>query len=84
MLKHAFENYECARVEFKADLSNEQSCRALVRIGARQEGVLRKYVMSEHKGARDMALFSIIDTEWPEVKTNLESKLAVAGGGGRA
>lgn len=76
MLKHAFEQYKCVRVEFKADSSNQQSSHALIRIGAKQEGVLRKYMVSDHKGARDLALFSIIDTEWPEVKANLERKLA--------
>lgn len=75
MLKHAFEEYGCVRVEFKADASNEPSCRALLRIGARQEGVLRQYVISTHKGVRDLALFSIIDREWPEIKANLEKKL---------
>lgn len=78
MLKHAFEQCGCIRVEFKADRSNEQSCRALIRMGAKQEGVLRKYMMSDHKGARDLVLFSVIDSEWPEVKANLERKLKLA------
>lgn len=75
MLKHAFEEYQCVRAEFKADASNEPSCRALLRIGAKPEGVLRQYVISTHKGVRDIALFSIIDREWPEVKAGLEKKL---------
>jgi RimJ/RimL family protein N-acetyltransferase len=75
MLKQAFEEYQSVRVEFRADRSNEQSCRALIRIGAKQEGILRKYVISSDKGVRDLALFSIIDTEWPKVKANLERKL---------
>jgi RimJ/RimL family protein N-acetyltransferase len=75
MLKHAFEAYQCVRVEFKADASNEPSCRALMRIGARREGVLRQYMISNHKGVRDLALFSIIDREWPGVKANLEKML---------
>ena len=75
MLKQAFERYRCVRVEFKADSSNERSCRALKRIGAKQEGVLRNYVISSHKGVRDLILFSIVDSEWPEVKANLEKKL---------
>jgi RimJ/RimL family protein N-acetyltransferase len=79
MLKHAFEHYRCVRVEFKADSGNEQSSRALIRIGAKQEGVLRKYMTSGHKGARDLILFSIIDTEWPEVKANLEGRLNQSG-----
>jgi N-acetyltransferase len=74
MLKHAFEQCGCVRVQFKADSANEPSRRALLRIGAKQEGVLRKYVTS-HKGARDMVLFSIVDTEWSEVKSDLEKKL---------
>jgi N-acetyltransferase len=75
MLQHAFERLECVRVEFKADTSNEQSCRALRRIGAKEEGVLRKYMVSSHKGARDVMLFSIIDAEWPDVKADLEKML---------
>jgi RimJ/RimL family protein N-acetyltransferase len=75
MLKHAFEAYQCVRVEFKADAGNEPSCRALLALGARQEGVLRQYVISNHKGVRDLALFSLIDCEWPAVKANLEKML---------
>lgn len=75
LLKQAFEQYGCIRVEFKADSSNEPSCRALLGIGAKQEGILRNYVISSHKGVRDMALFSILDSEWAEVKANLERKL---------
>jgi RimJ/RimL family protein N-acetyltransferase len=75
MLKHAFEQVGCVRVEFKADASNEPSCRALMRIGAKPEGVLRQYVISNHRGVRDMALFSMLDCEWPEAKANLEKKL---------
>ncbi len=75
MLKHAFEQLGCVRVEFKADADNEPSRRALLRIGATHEGVLRQYVISKDKGVRDMALFSIIDREWPQVKAHLERKL---------
>jgi len=75
MLKRAFEDFGCIRVEFKADSNNEQSCQALRRIGAKQEGLLRSYVVSSHKGPRDVALFSIIDGDWPEVRDHLERKL---------
>jgi len=75
LLKEAFEQYGCIRVQFKADSSNEPSRRALLRIGATQEGILRNYAISSHKGARDMALFSILDSEWAVVKANLEKKL---------
>lgn len=75
MLKNAFERYKCVRVEFKADSRNEQSYRALTRIGAKQEGVLRSYAISGHKGERDLTVFSIIASEWPEVKAHLEERL---------
>ena len=63
------------RVEFRADAENEQSRRALVRIGAREDGVLRSYRLSAHRGIRDLAVYSIIDSEWPKVRATLEAKL---------
>jgi RimJ/RimL family protein N-acetyltransferase len=75
MLRHAFEELGCVRVEFKADSSNEQSRNALIRIGAKHEGILRSYLISPHKGVRDVALFSITTDDWPTVKTNLKKKL---------
>ncbi len=75
MLKQAFENYRCVRVEFKADSGNRPSCRALLRLGAKQEGVLRNYAVSTHRGVRDLILFSIVDSEWPAVKARLEENL---------
>jgi N-acetyltransferase len=81
LLKHAFEHYRCQRVEFKADSRNERSCRALLRIGATREGTLRQYMLSSHKGVRDVALFSIIDSEWPQVKARLEQRLYSATAG---
>ncbi len=76
MLKHAFEQWDCVRVEFKADSGNQKSRRALLRIGATEEGVLRSYLISEHKGPRDLVVFSIISSEWPDVKTKLEALLS--------
>ena len=75
MLKHAFEALGCVRIEFRADRENAQSCRALLRIGARQEGVLRSYRVSPQRGIRDLAVFSIIALEWPQVRVTLEQKL---------
>jgi N-acetyltransferase len=75
MLKHAFEQLGCVRVEFKADAGNAPSCGALLALGAKQEGVLRQYMISSHKGVRDLALFSILDREWPAVKAGLQAKL---------
>ena len=62
-------------MEFKADAENEPSCQALLRIGATRESTLRQYMSSPHKGARDIALFSIIDREWPGIKVRLEQRL---------
>ncbi len=75
LLTYAFEQARCQRVEFKADSQNERSCRALLRIGATREGTLRQYMYSAQKGARDIALFSIIDVEWPDIKARLEQRL---------
>ena len=75
MLRHTFEIMKFIRVEFRADAENEQSRRALVRIGAREEGVLRSYRLSARRGVRDLAVYSIIDSEWPQVRATLEAKL---------
>jgi len=75
LLRYAFELTGCQRVEFKADRENQPSIRALLRIGAQQEDTLRRYMRSAHKGTRDVAIFSIIESEWPEVKARLEARL---------
>ena len=75
LLRHAFDHWHCARVEFKADAANERSRAALLRLGATQEGVLRQYMHSRHKGPRDVAVFSIVDCEWRAVKARLEQRL---------
>lgn len=75
LLRHAFESMGCLRVEFRADAENEQSRRALLRIGATSEGVLRSYRVSAHRGVRDLAIFSIIASEWPQIRVELEAKM---------
>jgi len=75
MLAHAFEVWECVRVEFKTDVLNEKSRNAILRIGAKQEGVLRRHMITETGRFRDSVYFSIIDSEWEAVKTNLQDKL---------
>jgi N-acetyltransferase len=75
LLQHAFEVWRLQRVEFKSDCENERSCRALLRLGATQEGILRNYMGSEHRGPRDVAIFSIIDSEWSQAKARLEAML---------
>jgi RimJ/RimL family protein N-acetyltransferase len=76
MLRHAFEALGCLRVELKTDALNERSRNAILRLGAQQEGVFRKHIITSSGRIRDSVFFSIIDTEWPEVKAGLEEKLA--------
>lgn len=75
LLKHAFEVLGCVRVQFKTDLRNERSIRALGRIGAVREGVLRNHYILPDGTLRDSVYFSILDREWPIVKESLEAKL---------
>jgi RimJ/RimL family protein N-acetyltransferase len=76
MLRHAFETWGCVRVELKTDALNERSRNAIVRLGAKEEGTLRKHVITWTGRIRDSVYFSILDTEWPEVKARLESRMA--------
>ncbi len=75
MLTHAFEIWECIRVEFKTDALNEKSRNAILRVGAKEEGILRNHMITETGRFRDSVFFSIIDSEWEVVKTNLQNKL---------
>jgi RimJ/RimL family protein N-acetyltransferase len=79
MMRHAFETLDCLRVEFKTDARNERSCAALAAIPAKFEGTLRNHKITPSVGVRDSAYFSVIDSEWPEVKANLERRLARGG-----
>ena len=75
MLCHAFEVWKCLRVELKTDALNQRSRQAIVRLGAKEEGTLRKHMLSYDGRQRDSVYFSILDTEWPQVKIRLVSKL---------
>ena len=75
MLKHAFEVWRCARVELKTDALNQKSRNAILRLGATEEGTLRRHVITWTGRIRDSVYFSILDSEWPEVKQRLQSKL---------
>ncbi len=75
MLRHAFETLGCLRVEFKTDSLNERSRKALLRIGATEEGVFRHHMIMPGGRIRDSVYFSIIDDEWPAVKSLLEGFL---------
>jgi len=76
MLRHAFETWNCVRVEFKANVLNERSCRAMERIGCVREGILRKHMVRDNGEWRDSVFYSILDTEWPAVKERLEQMTA--------
>lgn len=78
MLRHAFEVLHCARVELKTDALNERSRNAILRIGAKQEGILRRHVLTDTGRMRDTVYFSILDDEWPDVKGRLEVRLAAS------
>ena len=75
MLRHAFENWDCLRVEFKADVRNERSRRALLRLGCVEEGTYRKHLITERGTVRDSVYYSVVDDEWPAVKARLEGLL---------
>ena len=72
MLRHAFETLGCIRVQLKTDSRNERSQKAIERIGAVKEGVLRNHMILPDGRIRDSVFYSILDREWPEVKKNLE------------
>lgn len=75
MLRHAFEVLECFRVELKTDALNERSRRAILRLGAKEEGTLRRHMVTDTGRVRDTVYFSILDHEWPAVKARLQAKL---------
>jgi RimJ/RimL family protein N-acetyltransferase len=75
LLKHAFEALGCLRVQFRTDLRNERSQRAIERLGAVREAVFRKYSIMPDGHQRSSVFYSIIDDEWPDVKRRLEEKL---------
>jgi N-acetyltransferase len=75
MLTHAFETWRVHRVRLTTDARNERSRRAIERLGARLDGILRATRNAYDGGIRDSAYFSIIDSEWPEVKAGLQKLL---------
>ena len=75
MLTHAFETWKCIRVEFKTDVLNDKSRKAIARLGAKEEGILRQHIITDAGRFRDTVYFSIIDSEWHNVKAVLNDKL---------
>jgi RimJ/RimL family protein N-acetyltransferase len=75
LLRHAFETLGCIRVELKTDSLNERSRAAILRIGAREEGTFRNHIITASGRIRHTVYFSILDSEWPFVKSRLQSML---------
>jgi RimJ/RimL family protein N-acetyltransferase len=73
LLTHAFETLGANRVELKTDALNEKSRRAILRLGAKEEGTFRRHIITESGRVRDTVYFSIISTEWPAIKARLVS-----------
>lgn len=75
MLRHAFEVWNCIRVEFKTDVLNERSRNAIKRIGAKEEGILRNHVITSTGRFRDSVYYSILDVEWENVRQHFTKNL---------
>ncbi len=75
LLKHAFENLNCIAVEFRTHFHNHPSRNAILRLGAKQDGILRNHRIDEFGNLRDTVVFSILNSEWKTVKTSLEFKM---------
>jgi RimJ/RimL family protein N-acetyltransferase len=79
MLGHAFEALGCRRVELKTDALNARSRAAILRLGAREEGTLRRHLVTDRGRVRDSVYFGILAEEWPEVRARLTARLEGAG-----
>jgi RimJ/RimL family protein N-acetyltransferase len=79
LLTHAFEQLQCTAVEFRTHFFNQQSRRAIERLGAKLDGILRNHAINTHPDAvgalRDTCVYSILNTEWPSVKAHLDYQL---------
>ncbi len=79
LLKHAFEDLGCVRVWFKTDERNKRSQRALERLGAVKEGVLRNHMILPNGYKRNSVVYSLLPEEWPQIKIKLEARLRIHG-----
>jgi RimJ/RimL family protein N-acetyltransferase len=75
LLRHAFEKMDCIAVEFRTNWFNQRSRAAIARLGAKQDGVLRNHKLMPDGSYRDTVVFSILPSEWPGVKRNLQFML---------
>jgi RimJ/RimL family protein N-acetyltransferase len=75
MLRHAFDALDCIAVEFRTHIFNRQSRRAIERLGAKLDGILRSHQRAPNGTLRDTCVYSIIAPEWPTVRAHLEYEL---------
>ncbi len=75
LLQHAFEDQQAIRVQLKTDARNRQSQRAIEKLGAKKEGVLRRHVVLPDGYIRDTVMYSVTDADWPAVKAGLIERL---------
>jgi N-acetyltransferase len=75
MLQYAFEKLNCIAVEIRTDILNKTSRKAIERLGAIQDGILRNHKIMRNGRIRDTVCYSIIQSEWPQVKENLKRKI---------
>ncbi len=80
LLAHAFEQLNCIAVEFRTHFFNQQSRRAIERLGAKLDGILRSHQINPHPLAagalRDSCVYSIVASEWPSVRAHLDFQLS--------
>lgn len=74
LLRYAFETLQFERVEFKTDVLNQQARKALLKIGATEEGILRSHTQMPHNRRRDTIFYSVLASEWEEVKKRMKSE----------
>jgi RimJ/RimL family protein N-acetyltransferase len=75
LLGHAFEQLDCIAVEFRTHFFNQQSRKAIERLGAKQDGILRSHQIAPNGSLRDTVVYSIVASEWPAVKAHLQFQL---------
>jgi RimJ/RimL family protein N-acetyltransferase len=78
LLRHAFEHLHLLRVEFKTDVLNVRSREAILRLGAREEGILRRHQVTDSGRIRDSVYYAITDADWPVVRAGLEQRLGAS------
>ena len=75
LLRHAFEVLDCVAVEFRTHILNQQSRRAIERLGAKQDAILRNHMRMDNGTLRDTVVYSILNTEWPMISAHLRREM---------